>query len=115
MSTILVIDDNRDFLDDLAFMLRLRAYNVVTTHDPLYSLELIQQNPPDLIICDFSMPRLNGEFLRRRLHQDKSTSDIPFIFMSGSFHESIVPSVIQLLKPVPINELLSAIQNTLIA
>jgi CheY-like chemotaxis protein len=114
MAKILLIDDKIDFLENIVQMLRYEGYDVLTTSRASEGLQLASQHQPNLIICDFSMPELNGEFLRRELQRENTTAHIPFIFLSGSVQEDIQPGITQLLKPVSVGDLLKAIQMILI-
>lgn len=57
---ILLIDDDPDNLDLLRFLLQENGAIVTATTSPPEALRLIQDNPPDVIISDLSMPEMNG-------------------------------------------------------
>ena len=59
-SKILVIDDESDFLEFLKEELQAREYDVATACDGQDGLTKIKEYKPDLIICDFKMPKKNG-------------------------------------------------------
>ena len=80
---ILVVDDDPDMTDYLS--LRLRAgFTVVATNEPLQTLELARSEHPDLILCDVSMPGIDGYELCSMIKNDPVTADIPVIFLTGT-------------------------------
>jgi CheY-like chemotaxis protein len=81
MSHILVVEDDVQFREMLVQMLRLDGHEVAIATDGLEALQRIQRSPPDLIITDILMPKMDGvetiiELARRGI-------DIPIIAMSG--------------------------------
>ena len=79
---ILVIDDDPDVTDYLS--LRLAAgFGVIVTNTPLDALELARRELPDIILCDVSMPDLDGYELCRQLKRDPLVQDIPVIFLTA--------------------------------
>jgi two-component system, NtrC family, response regulator AtoC len=63
---ILVIDDDAGLRKSVALILNDAGYEVLTASDGEEGLAVAQQSPPDLILCDVRMPKLDGlEFLDR--------------------------------------------------
>lgn len=83
MKTILVIEDNFDVAENIADILRLAHYDVITVANGKLGIETLQQMHPDLIICDVMMPELDGYGVRHLLNQNPETADIPFIFLTA--------------------------------
>ncbi len=81
--TILVVDDDPDYLSLVTARLTSRGYAVVSAADGRAGLELAQQQPPDLIILDLLLPRLNGYEVCTLLKQDTRYRQIPIIIFSG--------------------------------
>lgn len=83
-STILIVDDqelNRELLKGL---LRKGGYNnVQTAADGLEALNAIAVAPPDLVILDIVMPRLDGFTVCRQLRQDNQFKDLPIIVQTA--------------------------------
>lgn len=80
---ILIVDDeplNRDYLEQ---ELEDRGYRVVTAADGRQALELVAADPPDLILLDVVMPRMDGIEVCRRLKDDPETRLIPIIIMTA--------------------------------
>lgn len=82
-STILVIDDDKEALLYLTFILKKAGYQVVTALNGDEGLRLTQQEQPDLILCDVMMPYLNGFEVRKILARNPLTAAIPFIFLTA--------------------------------
>ncbi len=70
---ILVVDDDPDIITVLQDRLEAQGYEILTAGDGLRALELIEQDPPRLMLLDLEMPRLNGLELLKRLAEAKGT------------------------------------------
>jgi len=80
---ILVIEDNVDMCQNIASILKLGRYDVLTSNSGKNGIELVQQNLPDLILCDIMMPELDGYGVLHLLSKDPDTANIPFIFLTA--------------------------------
>jgi CRP-like cAMP-binding protein len=80
---ILVIEDNDDVRENLAEILELSNYDVLTAENGKVGVELALNAKPDLIICDVMMPELDGFGVLHILSKKSQTSDIPFIFLTA--------------------------------
>ena len=58
-------------------------YELISVNSGLGCLELVSENPPQLILLDVSMPELDGLETCRRLKQDPGSTEIPVIFISA--------------------------------
>ncbi len=83
LETILVIDDSPTNLEILHDMLESAGYEVLVEMDGLGGIEQVQSNPPDLILLDVMMPKMDGFETCRRLQSNLSTKDIPIIFITA--------------------------------
>jgi DNA-binding response OmpR family regulator len=77
---ILVVDDDRNNLKMLAFLLREEGYEVITADNGQLALELVDTQHPDLLILDVMMPHIDGFQVCRRVRQ---TMDLPIIILSA--------------------------------
>jgi len=66
---ILVVDDEPDLLAELAPLLERTGFSVVTASDGQQALNIVSRDPPDLIVLDVLMPRLDGREVLRQLRQ----------------------------------------------
>jgi CheY-like chemotaxis protein len=81
--TILVIDDESNIRLLLESFLSL-DYNVVCKDDGMDALQWLEDNLPDLIICDIQMPNMDGYQFLEKLRQRAYTSHTPVIMLSGN-------------------------------
>jgi len=64
---VLVVDDDRGVLDTLKIILTEANYDVATTQDPVYALNMIELQQPDVVVEDIKMPGMDGIELLRRI------------------------------------------------
>jgi PAS domain S-box-containing protein len=111
---ILFADDNADMRDYVRRLLQER-YEVETVADGQAALESILANPPDLVLADVMMPRLDGFGLLQRLRADERLRTLPVIMLSArAGEEACVEGLIAgvddyLVKPFGARELLARI------
>ncbi|MBC7234521.1 MAG: response regulator transcription factor [Chloroflexi bacterium] len=77
---ILAVDDDRNNLKMLAFLLGEEGYEVLTTDNGKTALDMIDTQHPDLVILDLMMPQIDGYEVCRRIRQ---TTDVPIIILSA--------------------------------
>lgn len=87
MAKILVVEDERDIRDLIAFTLRYAGFEVVVANNGAEALEKTQQEQPDLVILDVRMPKMTGYEVCRRLKADSATNAIPIVFLSAKGQE----------------------------
>src|ERR1700693_219375 len=80
MSTIALVDDDRNILTSVSIAFEVEGYRVMTYSDGASALEGFKTSPPALAIVDIKMPRMDGKELLRRLRQN---SDVPVIFLTS--------------------------------
>ncbi len=80
---ILVVDDDPGSRTALAELLGDEGYSVNTAGDGDAALSRVAEDPPDLIISDVRMPRVDGLDLVVQLRQRAALSDMPIILVSG--------------------------------
>ncbi|HEY1016345.1 MAG TPA: response regulator [Herpetosiphonaceae bacterium] len=93
MTSILVVDDNRDIATFISFALRARGHAVRTADDGVTALYAITRDCPELVICDVALPYLSGAQLCRILQADLDYRHVAFIFMSGNPESSLPPRI----------------------
>lgn len=79
---ILTVDDDPDILDVLNLTLG-ELYDVVQANNGKEGLESIHSTIPDLIICDYMMPIMNGREFCKTLKKDILLRHIPVIMLTG--------------------------------
>lgn len=80
---VLIADDETHILNVLSIKLQNAGFAVVRAEDGLSAYNLIQADPPDLIITDYQMPGLSGLELLARLRSDPATCEIPAIVLTA--------------------------------
>jgi two-component system alkaline phosphatase synthesis response regulator PhoP len=81
--TVLVVDDNQENLELLQAYLEDIDCEAVSARDGLEALDIVNDNPPDLILLDVMMPKMSGFEVCKRLKNDPKTSDIPIIMVTA--------------------------------
>ncbi|MEK7328059.1 MAG: adenylate/guanylate cyclase domain-containing protein [Chloroflexota bacterium] len=80
---ILVVDDdwlNRELLEAY---LKEAGYQCVMAGDGVLALQAAGANPPDLVLCDVQMPRMNGYEVCRHLKSNPATQFIPVVMVTA--------------------------------
>jgi signal transduction histidine kinase/DNA-binding response OmpR family regulator len=80
---VLLADDNSDMRAYVARLLEGQGYHVVTARDGEEALRLAQAAPPDLVLTDVMMPKLDGFGLLRELRGFEPTAGVPIIMLSA--------------------------------
>ena len=84
-STVLICDDNETVHQTLQLYLEEAGFQVLSAYDGAASLEMIRQNPVDLVILDIMLPKLFGTDVCRQIRKD---NDVPIIILSAKVDES---------------------------
>jgi DNA-binding response OmpR family regulator len=84
---ILLVEDDQDLSDIIAYTLRRGGYEVIATYDGLSALKLVRAREPNLVVLDINLPRLDGWQI---LQQLRSFSAIPVIMLTGCGDDSDV-------------------------
>jgi signal transduction histidine kinase/CheY-like chemotaxis protein len=80
--TILLVDDNADMREYVRGLLAPH-YDVRTAGDGMAALEAMRAQPPDLVLADVMMPRLDGFGLVRKVRADPTFARLPIILLSA--------------------------------
>lgn len=80
---ILVVDDEIHITTLLKINLEICGFVVDVARDGVEALERVDANPPNLILLDIKMPRLNGWQVCEKLKADDKTSEIPIIMVTA--------------------------------
>ena len=116
MKKILVIEDNNEVRENIAEILELSNYKVLTAENGKIGVELALRELPDLIICDIMMPVLDGYGVLHLLNKHTETYGIPFIFLTAKAEKTDLRKGMEmgaddyLTKPFDGIELLNAIE-----
>lgn len=80
---ILIAEDNDDVRSLCTMALELDGYEVHTAIDGQAAYEEFLRHPPDLLITDLSMPRMDGFALIRAIKQEMRFAQIPIILFTA--------------------------------
>ncbi len=111
--TVLVVDDEPLIADLVAHALRDEGYAVRVAADGVWALAAAEDAPPDLLLSDVRMPRMDGVSLARELRERHP--NLPIVLFSAQYDGIDFPSlgVRFLPKPFDLNALLSAVAEEL--
>ncbi|MGE5480471.1 MAG: response regulator [Chloroflexota bacterium] len=115
MKKILVIDDAEFILESTSTLLKFEGYDVFTAGDGIEGVNAALTENPDLILCDISMPGLDGYGVLDKLRSTPETSTTPFIFLTAFTEKSNMRVGMEkgaddfLVKPYTREELMAAI------
>lgn len=116
---ILVVEDEASLRKILQMQLEGAGYKVLTAEDGLAGLESVRQDPPDLVLLDVMMPRMDGSEVCRQLKSNFLTSQIPVIMLTalGELRDKVagldVGANDYMTKPYALDELLIRMRNIL--
>jgi putative two-component system response regulator len=117
--TILVADDDAEFLEFISAVLQKQGYTVICAEDGNEALEVILHEPVDLILLDVYMPQWNGVALCRIIKASAQTRLIPVVLLTGDVSPDIRIEGIEagandfLTKPVNMQELFARLRSLL--
>lgn len=86
-SRILVVEDEADLADLVAFNLRGAGHEVAVVHDGNTALSEIQRGQPDLVVLDVMLPDISGFEVCRRLRRKPETVRVPVIMLTAKSDE----------------------------
>lgn len=119
MSTILIVDDEKNILSGLSEAFSLEGYDVLTAENGKIAWDIINSNSVDLVISDLRMPEMTGDELIRRISSSYPT--LPVIVLTGhgtieNAVESMRDGAIDFFtKPVDLDKLLLVVKKSLAA
>ena len=115
---VLVVDDNADMRDYIASLLS-SDYAVQVAVDGVDGLDRARESPPDLVLSDVMMPRLDGFGLLARLRADPTTMHVPVVMLSARAGDEATVEGLEagaddyLVKPFSARELLARVRANL--
>jgi CheY-like chemotaxis protein len=120
MPTILCVEDDPILRTNLSEELQDSGYQTLEACNGLEAIKLIHDHNPDLILCDISMPSMDGlDFLEQVRKEESGIGDIPFVFLSAISGPEHVNAAEQLgvldylTKPIDFDQLIAVVERTL--
>lgn len=117
MKKILVIDDAEFILESTTTLLQFEGYDVITAPNGKIGFEKAVSVKPDLILCDISMPELDGYEVLDKVRSHSETLTTPFIFLTAFTEKKNMRLGMEkgaddyLVKPFNREELIAAINS----
>ena len=119
MKRILVIDDDEICRRTVVAVLEQSKYVVMQAANGEEGVSMALQNPPDLVVTDVVMPKLDGFGVFDALRANPRTQSIPFIYMTGLVDKGLARRGPKLggdellIKPFALSELLAKVKECL--
>jgi two-component system, NtrC family, response regulator AtoC len=117
---VLIVDDDLATTQTYAHLLRLEGFSVQTALDAETALDYVQRHPPDAIIVDLRMPKMDGLELLRVLRASHDYHAIPAAIVTGDYgvDERTVQAITELgvrtvLKPLWLDDLVVLVNSML--
>ncbi|MDQ3364766.1 MAG: response regulator [Myxococcota bacterium] len=82
---MLVIDDEPDVVRLIEKVLKGRGHVVQIARDGASALARLKHEPPDIILLDSDLPKIDGAEVCRRIKLDELTDKIPVVMMTSSY------------------------------
>ena len=98
MSTVLVVDDERDVRQLLSTYLNLQGFSVITASNGREALTRLCEVQPCVILLDLMMPVMDGVEFRKRQQQDPRWSAIPVVCLSAKHDAEIIAQSMNLVE-----------------
>lgn len=112
---ILIVDDNRDFVEFLNFLLSHDGFNVRWAYNGPDGLECVRHHPVDLVILDVMMPKMDGLTVCRELK--RSYPALPVVLLTAKDDMATRTAAMELgvceflAKPLNIDDLLTRLRT----
>ena len=117
---ILIIDDEEDIRTYLSTLLADQGFQTVVAKDGAEAMKILQQEVPDLITLDISMPEKSGVKFFREIKTDDRWKGIPVVIVTGvsedfrnfiSSRHQIPPPEVFVSKPISPDEILDLVRT----
>jgi signal transduction histidine kinase len=120
MARIIIVDDDPDVLETIMRVLQAEHHDVTIAANGAQGIQLIKSHPMDLILCDISMPIVDGYTVFQNIKSDVKTSAIPFVFITARGARSEQRKGMDLgaddylIKPFSAKELVSCVRTQIL-
>jgi len=114
---VLVVDDNKEFCQNVVDILELKGYEAVAAYDGYKALELVKQDGFDLVLMDIKMPVIDGVETFKKLKE--IAPDTPVIMITAYTVEDLIREALKegafasLKKPLDFDELFELIEQVI--
>ena len=80
---VLIVDDDKENVDLIAYFLKPQNYQVITAHDGVEALRLVESENPDIILLDIKLPKMDGFQVCERIKKNHYSRFIPIIMITA--------------------------------
>lgn len=100
-------------------LLASEGYQTIEARNGREGIQLVKSEHPDLILCDITMPEMNGHRVLEAVRNDAATAHLPFVFLTGWGEKDDLRTGMNLgaddylVKPVEPSELITAVKARL--
>lgn len=111
MSKVVIIDDDERICRAIERYLGLKGYKVWAAQNGRSGIKEVKRRKPDLVLLDVIMPEMNGLEVLRLLKEDRRTSQIPVVMLTGRSDDECISEALYgyaveyLVKPVSMENL----------
>ncbi|MFA5146946.1 MAG: response regulator [Candidatus Omnitrophota bacterium] len=118
MKKILVIDDEKDFVESVREFLAMRGYSVMVAYNGIDALEKMKASP-DIVLLDIKMPGMDGFEFLRHINSDPDNVNTPVIMLTSKaetdsiFESKHLWAADYAIKPIKLEDLLALIRRYL--
>ena len=113
--TVLLVDDEKEFVTTLSERLHLRGIEAQTATDGESALALIEKDPPKVVVLDILMPGLGGIEVLKRIRARSPETQVILLTGQGSAKDGIkgmqLGAFDYLVKPLDIEELIKKMKE----
>jgi DNA-binding response OmpR family regulator len=116
---ILIVDDDKEFLEELAELLKLNEYEVIAVSDAPLAADAARRSKPDLVLLDLKMPQESGFQVACKIKFFSQLQGVPIIAMTAYFKDDYTDLLRAygikhcLMKPFDTVELVSRIEDSI--
>lgn len=96
METILVVDDERDILELVAYNLEKEGFHVITVETGTAALDQVRSAVPDLVVLDLMLPDVDGLAVCKQLKAERSTASVPILMLTAKSEDTDVVAGLEL-------------------
>lgn len=94
MDNIVVIEDDPRISEAITTILKMSGFNVTTAFDGATGLKMIQDEFPDLVVCDVNLPCMSGIDVLKNVNADNSMQMKPgFIFVTAGPYKEMIDDI----------------------
>jgi len=117
---VMVIDDDKEFLDEMVEMLRLTGYDPIPVSESVDVVKEVVKVKPNIILLDLKMDKKSGFKVASELMEKPETKDIPITAITGVFTDqehSLLMKICNikdcLIKPINPLDVIHQIEKTI--